>query len=291
MRLKRKYITIVVLALLTLLFATKSNAQKLDYSPKWYGPNASPVPIVPSSIANSVNITANSLFNKGKFGDRSLSIFTDIEVPLIKEKASFRVYGYVAEDFNWSEEDLHKREIAKENQKGFIFGDLYVQTRMRILSEGKFWPNLTLNATLKTASPKGNKHKRYFDTPGYFFLLEYNKSLYQNKVSSWLNKIAVYGYLGFLCWETTGSLQNDAPTYSFNTEITNKYMNLSVGIGGYNGWMTKKYGQELGDNLFIYTTKLRINIYPKIALNMIFEKGINDYLYSNFGFGLTFSLK
>ena len=81
-----------------------------------------------------------------------------------------RIYGYGAEYFQWSPESISRRGITSDHQKGLIVGDIYLQTRVRLLAENAGWrPNVVLNYTLKTASPKpiANESMRFFDTPGY----------------------------------------------------------------------------------------------------------------------------
>lgn len=266
------------------------NAQNLEYSPKWYGANACPTPFISSmNIPNTTNITTNIVLNSGRYDDFSTSLFFDFEMPILKEVASFRIYGYPAEYYQWTDQCLKDRNIDEKYQKGIIVGDLYIQTRLNILKERSYIPALNLNVTLKTASPATNKHKRYFDTPGYFFLLEYSKDLYKNEKTI-IKRVSLYGYLGFMCWETKGSLQNDAPTYSLSANFTSKYLDVSTGLSAYNGWMTSKYGKEFGDNFLVYRIGLNWNINKNIAINLNFEKGIKDYLYNNLGIGLTYKI-
>ena len=111
-----------------------------------------------------------------------------------------RIYGYGAEYFQWSPESMSRRGITSDHQKGLIVGDIYLQTRVRLLSENAGWrPNVVLNYTLKTASPKpiANESMRFFDTPGYFFHLEVGRNLLSPDASP--VSLRISGHIGFLC--------------------------------------------------------------------------------------------
>lgn len=276
--------------LLVLASPLWGGAQEVSYSPRWFGPHASPVPTVaPTELPTFPRLSTEGIVALGQAQHRSATAFLDFELPLVASAASLRVYGYTFEAYDWAQDQSPKRPVAPQRKSGIVFGDLYVQTRIRLLNEQPFWPALVLNATLKTASPATYEHYRYFDTPGYFFLLEFRKHLLRPSLEH-LPSLALAGHVGFLCWETSGSLQNDAPTYQLSLLSTLGRWQAEVGIKGYHGWLEHKYGVDFGDTPLLSQVGLSCRLSPHLALQGRWEKGWHDYPYNTLSLGITYHL-
>lgn len=279
-----------LLLLFSLLSVCALSAQTVSYSPRWFGPHASPPPrVAPTDIPEHPRFTTEGIVSLGQRQHRSATAFLDFELPLVASAASLRVYGYTFEAYDWAQDQSEKRTLHSSRQSGVAFGDLYVQTRLRLLKEQSLWPTLVLNATLKTASPATYEHYRYFDTPGYFFLLEFQKQLLRPH-SAQYPSLALSGYLGFLCWETSGSLQNDAPTYQLSLLSDWRRWQCSLGLQGYHGWLEHKYGTDFGDTPLLTHLSVHYRLSPSFTLQARWEKGWHDYPYNNIGLGLTYRL-
>jgi hypothetical protein len=136
--------------------------------------------------------------------------------------------------------------------------------------ERKYLPAIVINATLKTASGERFIDRRYFDTPGYYFDAEIGKSFrFKNKI---LNDIRIATDLGFLCWEMTGSRQNDAFMYGAKIVLSNKILEWDNTIAGYKGRIHN------GDNPLVFSTKLtgKIKIF---SVYFQYKYGIRDWRY------------
>jgi len=216
-------------------------AQTVNYSPAYFGPNANPV----SKFTNgkivretTIELAREHYFG---FGDHTRNFSFLIEVPLLSERIAFKVWVPLLERWRVTQEISDYRNMKGDALSGTAAGDFYVQTRMLILSENNRRPNIILNSTLKTASGTNFNQRRYFDTPGYYFDLEIGKSL--SLENRFLNEIRFVANLGFLCWETTNSTQNDAPMYGWKIILSNHWFDFDNTLAGY-----FKYSPSL-DNL------------------------------------------
>ena len=158
---------------------------------------------------------------------------------------------------------------------------MYVQTRISILKEKQYRPQIVIAATLKTASGSGFKQRRYHDTPGYYFDASISKSFPVN--TKILEDIRLVGNIGFLCWETTNSTQNDAPMYGINLILNHSFLNLENQIGGYWGWMNN------GDHPLVYRTKLTYN-HKIFSVFFQYQYGIMDFPYHQIRLGFCASI-
>jgi hypothetical protein len=196
------------------------------------------------------------------------------------------MWGNFLERYNVTPEITQQRNMNPDDLNGFISGgDIFVQTRMLLSKEKTYMPAIILNSTLKTASSDEKEEvfvrRRYFDTPGYYFDVEFGKSVKTN--SRFLTEIRTVGNFGFLCWDTTGSRQNDASMYGGKIILSNTLFDFKNTLSGYKGWMNN------GDNPLVYTAKLQLK-QKRIAYNFTYKYGIRDYPYHLTSFGVSFSI-
>ena len=276
-------------SLLWLAIVESQAQQSMEYSPRWYGPNANPIPETrEAKIAQGLQLH-NSLQYQLAQKDKTATLFTDLEIPIIPERASVRIYGYGAEYFQWSPVSASQRSIASGFQKGLIVGDIYLQTRVRLLAEDAGWrPEVVLNYTLKTASPKpiANVSMRFFDTPGYFFHLEAGRNLLLEGACP--VSLRLSGYVGFMCWETVQK-QNDALMYALALSSQLKDWQLSLQFGGYNGWMKHSYGPEYGDEPMHLLARCSYRINRYLVASCGLERGLRDYPFTQLSLGITYT--
>lgn len=271
-----------IISTILILVSLDSFSQTVNYSPEYFGPNALPVPeFTDATIAEFTTLSVSWNYYSG-FGDRTLNPFIKAEIPLIRSKVSFKIWGTAAERYNTTLDIRDKRASTEDVPVGTANGDVYVQTRILLFDEQKIRPSVILNSTLKTASGNNFGARRYFDTPGYYFDLEVGKSF--SVESKWLKKIRMVADAGFLCWETTNSMQNDAAMYGVKIIMSNKIIEFENSISGYNGWMNN------GDHPIVYSFQLsqknrKINFFGQ------YQYGIRDYPYHHIRLGINISLK
>ena len=264
-------------------------SQHVKYAPAWFGPNANPVPeFTDATIPSATTLQLMGDYYFG-YGDITKNGYFKIEIPLLPERVSFKIWTSMFEHYRVTEEVSELRQM-NGTTSGKANGDFYVQTRILMLKENKRNPAIILNSTLKTASGTNFKERRYFDTPGYYFDMEIGKSFFfNNKI---LNEIRFVGNLGFLCWETTNSTQNDAPMYGGKMIARINQWQWENTIAGYYGWMHTHpfYGSDYGDTPLVYSTKLTFKR-KKIVYFAQYQYGIKDYPYHQLRVGVSFKIE
>ncbi|MEA4935745.1 MAG: hypothetical protein VB102_03780 [Paludibacter sp.] len=274
-----------------ILYISLQNAynQNIKYSSAWFGPNANPVPeFTDATIPTETTVQFTGDYYFG-YGDQTKNGYLKIEVPLLPERVSFKIWTSVFEHYRVTESISDLRQMNGVTT-GKANGDFYVQTRISLLKENKKSPAILLNSTLKTASGTNFKERRYFDTPGYYFDLEIGKSFIMK--NNLINEIRLVGNVGFLCWETTNSVQDDAPIYGAKIIIGNNRLHWENTLSGYYGWMhsNPKYGSDYGDTPLVYATKFNFQ-HNNINYFTQYQYGIKDLPYHQLRVGVSFSIK
>ena len=262
-------------------FALGVKGQTIDYSPAYFGPNANPVnEFTGASIPAKTTISLSGSYYFG-FGDYTRNANFKVEIPLLPERVSLKIWNSIFENYCVTQAVYDERQMEGGNLQGTTNGDIYVQTRILITQEKRYMPNIILNSTLKSASGSNFAQRRYFDTPGYYFDVEIGKSIHTK--SKVISEIRAVANLGFLCWETTNSTQNDAPMYGGKVILSNKLFDYENVLSGYYGWMNN------GDAPLIYSSKLTFK-QSKINFFAQYQYGINDFPYHHIRAGISFQL-
>ncbi len=187
---KKTILSIFLFSCFTILWA------QVKYAPAWFGPNANPVPeFTDARIPAKTTISLMGDYYFG-FGDKTKNGYFKVEIPLLPEFVSFKFWASTLENYTVTPE-LSEIRGMNGNLTGQPNGDLYVQTRIAILKESSKAPAIIFNTTLKTASGTNFTERRYFDTPGYYFDLEFGKSIHLN--NNFISEIRGVANLGFLC--------------------------------------------------------------------------------------------
>ena len=242
----------------------------VKYSPAYFGPHALPVPEVTNGKIPEYTMLGYSTDYSFGFGDQTVGLRLDAEIPLLPKFVSLKLWFVFHEKYWLTPAVCEIRDIHPPVSSGSATGDIYVQTRISVLREKKYRPQIVIAATLRTASGTAFKYRRYHDTPAYYFDATISKSFpIKTKV---LQDIRLVGNVGFLCWETTNSTQNDAPMYGFNFILSNAWLTFENQIGGYWGWMNN------GDCPLTYRTTLTYN-HRFFNLFFQYQYGIMDFPY------------
>jgi hypothetical protein len=280
----------IILTLFVIASLQSIKSQSVKYSTAWFGPNANPVPeMTDGRIPAKTTISLMGDYYFG-FGDETKNGYFKIEIPLVAERVSFKIWTTLFESYKVTDELSLQRNMANGNTSGKANGDFYVQTRISLLKEKKKAPAIVLNSTLKTASGTNFAERRYFDTPGYYFDLEIAKSVYTK--GKFINEIRAVANVGFLCWETSGSRQNDAPMYGGKIIIGNEKWKLENTLSGYSGWMHshRNYSPDYGDTPLVYASKLSI-LKDYMDYFAQYQYGIKDFPYHQIRVGISFPVE
>jgi len=266
------------------------NPSNYDYSSAWFGPNANPVPeFTDATIPTKTTLSLMGDYYFGH-GDQTENGYFKIEFPLLPERVSLKIWSSVLENYQVTDQVSAARDMSG-NTSGTANGDIYVQTRIRILKENKNAPSIIINSTLKSASGGNQEFRRYFNTAGYYFDAEIGKSIHTK--GSFISEIRGVANIGFMCWDTERqSTQDDAPMYGGKIIIGNDNWKMENTLSGYWGWMhtNKNYGSDYGDAPMIYTLKL-IKQTKSINYFAQYEYGIHDFPYNQIRVGVSFPIE
>ncbi len=259
----------------------------IHHTTNYFGPNANPVPeFTDALIPQNTNVTLIGDYYFGH-GDNTFSNNIKVEIPLIPEKVSVKVWKTLIEYYSVTDEIVSRRSMRKNN--GFATGDFYIQTRIRILSEKKNSPSLVLNSTLKTASGSDFKNRRFFNTAGYYFDVELGKSFVFN--DSFIDEIRLVSNLGFFSWDVQTpniNVQDDAVMYGLKFILKHKNISLENTFSGYEGWI--KRVDDYGNKPMVFSSRLNFEV-RKTLWFLQFQHGIKYFPFEQIRVGVQIPLE
>ena len=110
----------------------------IHHTTNYFGPNANPVPdFTDARIPESTQLSIYGDYYFGH-GDKTISNLTKIEIPIISEKVSVKIWKVLLEKYSVTDEVKNRRGMQKN--KGIATGDVYIQTRIKLLSEKEKLP-------------------------------------------------------------------------------------------------------------------------------------------------------
>ena len=269
MRLRASILTIVCMGSLMAHAFTPTGI-----APAYFGPNA--LPIIDMTDGRTYEQMRVEVAGDGYFGydgSKTADIFARVRVPLFTRWANLSLWMPVYEWYN------------QADGKGSGAGDVYISTEVQILDnswikceKAQWIPQAAIRVGMKTASGGQFDRKRHFDSPGYFFDLSVGESIPIQQL-----ELRFAGSVGFLCWQTGESRQNDAVMYGLQAQLKHEYFSLSATWGGYMGW------EKAGDRPM--SIKVRAAGHVKGFEPFVqYQYGIQDYPFHQVRVGLAYNI-
>ncbi len=260
-------------------------------APAYFGPNALPIPDMldgRTQGALRMELATDGFF--GYQGDKTVDLYARVNIPLWTERVNLSVWMPIMEWYRMTPERQRTCRLQDSMViNGHEAGDVYVSADIQLLKARKYTPDIAFRAALKTASGGSFDKARYFDNPGYWFDLAVGKSFYIGKGISALSnehsflELRLAGSLGFLCWQTDNSRQNDALMYGLQVLAKSEYVSLRATWGGYMGW------EKAGDRPMSVKVQVSGHIQgfePFVG----YQYGIKDYPFHQIRVGLAYNL-
>ena len=253
-------------------------------APKYFGPNAFPVPDMldgRTSDAWRVDVSCDNYIGttRGCQEDYTTCAYTKLTIPLFSPRVNLVVWGNLYEYYRCGEAINQFRRVDYEGtMTGSVTGDIYVSTDFMVLMQEKHHIDMAIRVALKSASGDHYERARYYDSPGYFFdaTFGHDKILKGNDVRL---RIAASG--GFLCWQTDNGRQNDAVMYGLKLSLNAKRLYLAAEYSGYVGWE--------GDGDAPMTLKANASWnFDRLALNASYQVGFIDWPFHKFSIGASY---
>ena len=255
------------------------------YSPRYFGPNAFPVPKMGDGKVPENLIADASVEQYFGFGDNATDLNLRVDIPLYPKYVNLAVWMVPVEYYNTSIEVRNERLMRTKDPKGFAVGDVYIQTGIQLLRDRPKLPDIMINLSMKTASGGPLSAARYYDTPGYFFDATIGKTFTFEKRKH-LQSVAISGRVGFLCWQSIRAdhaMQDDAVIYGVRVGLTTNNWQYEMDFSGYNGWIHN------GDCPMVLRGQVCRNFNRGNSLYIGGLLGFQDYRYYAVSVGYRFS--
>ena len=252
----------------------RENMKLMIYSPRYFGPNAFPMPELRSGIINNrIELELRGEFHTFK-GDQTHDIYGRLFIPIAEGRTGLELNYIFYEYYNMTQETVLERHAAGPTWAEGVRGDLVINTFYKIFGNIK-WIDLLVEASLKTTGGKRLSDARYTDAAAYWFDLNTGFHLFRSVNAS--SFVRLQGLAGFYCWMTNDIIhrQNDAFLYSGGISGRYKNMSMQADLAGFHGYINN------GDRPLILRSKLNYE-YRKNILSLRYKHGIHDYLYDTY---------
>ncbi|MDR2775072.1 MAG: hypothetical protein LBC19_10115 [Tannerella sp.] len=246
----------------------------LLYSPRYFGPNAFPLPELRSGrLGTRREAELRGEYHEYK-GDRTKDVYARLFVPVAEGRAGLEICGVIYEYYNMTEKTVEERHAAGRYWDAGAYGDVIISSFYQLLRDDKR-ADIMLEASLKTASGNRLADARYTDAATYWFNLNAGRYLYKNHTHS--SYLRIHGLAGFYCWMTNDIIhrQNDAVLYSAGISGTHKNFTVNADIAGFYGYKNN------GDRPLQLRVKLNYE-YRNNIISFRYKHGMKDCLYNCF---------
>lgn len=282
---KTRYFVSLLLCLLA-LFPVSVNAEDwrdktelLIYTPRYFGPNAFPIPELRSGKSASrfeVEIRGDYHYYTG---DKTKDLSGRVLIPFVKGKAGVEVSFTFIEDYKMTPETRDERHAVELTSPISYNGDIVVTSFFQLLTSEK-WVDAMVSLNLKTASGGRLCDARHTDAAAYWFDLTVGKNL----ISPQKHPFSLRAQLmaGFYCWMTNDPVHRQNDAISYGAGLTGNYRNFSLqtDFSGFYGY------ENNGDRPLLWRNHLSYEI-KKNIISFRYSYGIKDFLYSTYSLAYT----
>ena len=252
----------------------QENMKYLIYSPRYFGPNAFPLPELRSGfLPNRCEVELRGEYHTFA-GDQAKDIYARMFIPVAEGRAGLEVSYIFYEFYMTTPETVVERHAAGQTWKHGANGDVIFSSFYKFFRNNKRVEFL-FETSLKTASGTRIADARYTDAASYWFDLNVGYDVHRSTDS--LKFITLQALAGFYCWMTNDIVhrQNDAVLYSGGISGGYKNLTFQADISGFHGYNNN------GDRPIILRTKLNYE-FNKNIFSFRYKHGIHDYLYDSY---------
>jgi len=280
-----KLILSALFALSTIFFCSPALASDdyheqmklLIYSPRYFGPNAFPTPILRSGkVGDRYEAEVRGEYHYFS-GDKTTNLYTRVLLPLIKNRGGIEVSFNLFEKYKMTPETVEERHAVEAESPITCHGDIIVSSFFQLIASEK-WVDAMINLNLKTASGKRVCDARYTDAAAYWFDLTLGRYLFKTKDDKL--SLRLQAMAGFYCWMTNQitNRQNDAMLYGAGISLNYRNVSVSTDFTEFKGYKSN------GDNPLTWRNNLRYEL-KKNIISFRYNHGMQDNLYDTFSVG------
>lgn len=255
----------------------RDKTKLLVYSPRYFGPNAFPIPELRSGKVGS-RFEAEA---RGEYhyytGDETKNMFFRVLIPFVKGKAGVEVTAICFEDYTLTPETRDERHAVETRSPVSYGGDIVVSAFFQLLTSEK-WADVMVSLNLKSASGGRLCDARFTDAASYWFDVTVGKDILKSPTNDFTLRAQAMG--GFYCWMTNDIVhrQNDAPSYGAGLTANYRNFTLSSNFAGFHGY------EKNGDRPLDWRNNLRYEI-KKNIISFRYNHGLKDRLYDTYSLG------
>ncbi|MDH6358876.1 hypothetical protein [Parabacteroides sp. PF5-9] len=252
----------------------RDKTELLIYSPRYFGPNAFPIPELRSGLVGS-RFEAEV---RGEYhyysGDKTKDLYGRLFLPIVRGRAAIEVSFVYKEDYKMTPETRDERNAVDVTSPISYNGDIVVSGLFQLLKSEK-WVDAMFSFNLKTASGGRLCDARFTDAAAYWFDLTLGKNLYQSTNQQFT--LRMQGLVGFYCWMTNDMVhrQNDAISYGIGLTGIYRHFTLTSDLSGFHGY------EKNGDRPMTLRNHLSYEI-KKNIISFRYNHGMKDRLYDTY---------
>lgn len=257
----------------------RENMEHLIYAPRYFGPNAFPIPTLETAEA----ATRFEVELRGEYhhyqGDKTKDLFARMLLPLVKGRAGIEVTWVIKEKYEMTPETVAERSAVGTESPIGCHGDIVVSSYFQVLKSPK-WVDILIRANLKTASGNRLCDARFTDAAAYWFDATFGRNLYQSPDGLFRLRAQLMG--GFYCWMTNDMVhrQNDALAFGAGFTADYRHFRFNTDLSGIHGY------ENNGDRPLIWRNRLAYEI-KKNVISFRFDHGMKDRLYDSYSLSYT----
>lgn len=255
----------------------RDKTELLIYSPRYFGPNAFPIPELRSGrVSNRIEAEVRGEYHSYS-GDKTKDLFARVLIPFVRGRAGIEVSFLIIEKYKMTPETRDER-FAVETESPIPYnGDVVVSSFFQVLKSEK-WADLMVSANLKTASGGRLCDARFTDAASYWFDLTAGRTLFKDQTGT--VSLRVQAMAGFYCWMTNDMVHRQNDAISFGVGLTGVYrgFTLSSNLSGFYGY------ENNGDRPLLLRNNLSYEL-KKNILSFRYNHGMQDSLYDTFSLG------
>ncbi|MDR3126989.1 MAG: hypothetical protein LBU08_00725 [Tannerellaceae bacterium] len=278
---RKSFLSLVLLLCSCYLFADpnwRENMKNLIYSPRYFGPNAFPLPDLRSALIpyhSSLEFAAERHRAPGDYTKDYLFRFL---FPVVKGRAALEIFFIFKEEYQTTRETLFERHADATSSPIPYAGDVVLTSSYQLLRHHPALPDLLLHIGLKTASGGRLVDARFTDAAAYWIHLALGRSLFASPQAS----IQLLAMAGFYCWMTNDLVhrQNDALLYGAGFAARLHRFSLTSDLSGIYGY------EDNGDRPIHLRNALSCH-FQYYSLSLRFSHGFQDRLYNSCALACT----
>jgi len=257
--------------------------QYLVIAPKYFGPNALPVPEVGNGRADSLFKFEAAVGGHYSRGDKTSDALLRFVAPFCDGRVSLAAAVVPVEFYRMDTVTRDVRAARDRDGRGRAGGDIHFTTCVQLVRDHEIFPDVALEIALRTASGTRLGAARYTDGPGYHMDVSFGKSIVPSE--GHVIGVRTYFMAGFYSYQTfdVQQLQNDCILYAAGFDLSNEDIVWSHQLAGYSGY------KHNGDQPLVYRSNFRW-IGRRLDGLLQIQVGLHDFEYRSIHTGVCWKL-